>query len=329
MQTALATLATRAPARRPRSPHRAAGGDLPALVGVAEFEAHRGGVSCRASASDVRAVIIAAGSGKSLLPLTEDRPKCMLDIKGRTRSWSGRSRRSAPAVIQDIAVVRGYRKDAGHGVPGVTLLRQRRASRRPASWHSLFAAAPELQRAHPVPLRRHPVRARAAGAAARAPTADVRGGRGPRVGGPARPAAARSAKPIDLVVTEHDPPPPGRRALGDGCATTTLVTRSAAPCRRRDAPPASSSGMALFSASAWTPGPAERIGRGAGRRAAATSTRPTACERAAFTDLAAVRWSRGGEPVSLRGCTCKGWLDDRHLRGLSARLGRDQSHSAR
>ena len=34
--------------------------------------------------SQVRAVIIAAGSGKSLLPLTEDRPKCMLDIKGRS-----------------------------------------------------------------------------------------------------------------------------------------------------------------------------------------------------------------------------------------------------
>ena len=36
------------------------------------------------SAGPARAVIIAAGSGKSLLPLTEDRPKCMLDIKGRT-----------------------------------------------------------------------------------------------------------------------------------------------------------------------------------------------------------------------------------------------------
>ena len=31
-----------------------------------------------------RAIILAAGQGKRLLPLTENRPKCLIELSGRT-----------------------------------------------------------------------------------------------------------------------------------------------------------------------------------------------------------------------------------------------------
>ena len=64
-----------------------------------------------AGTQDVRAVILAAGSGEKLLPLTENTPTCMLDIKGK--SILERQVESLNALgIKDIAVVRGYKKDA-------------------------------------------------------------------------------------------------------------------------------------------------------------------------------------------------------------------------
>jgi phosphoenolpyruvate phosphomutase len=57
------------------------------------------------------AIIAAAGFEKQLLPLIEDKPKCLLDIKGKTIL-----ERQVAALnecnIKDIALVRGYKKEA-------------------------------------------------------------------------------------------------------------------------------------------------------------------------------------------------------------------------
>ena len=59
----------------------------------------------------ITAIIAAAGFEKQLLPLIEDKPKCLLDIKGKTIL-----ERAVGALnecnIKDIAVVRGYKKEA-------------------------------------------------------------------------------------------------------------------------------------------------------------------------------------------------------------------------
>jgi phosphoenolpyruvate phosphomutase len=59
----------------------------------------------------ITAIIPAAGFEKQLLPLIDDRPKCLLDIKGKTIL-----ERAVAALndcnIKEIAVVRGYKKDA-------------------------------------------------------------------------------------------------------------------------------------------------------------------------------------------------------------------------
>jgi phosphoenolpyruvate phosphomutase len=59
----------------------------------------------------ITAVIAAAGFEKQLLPLIEDKPKCLLDIKGKTILD-----RQVTALnecnIKEIALVRGYKKEA-------------------------------------------------------------------------------------------------------------------------------------------------------------------------------------------------------------------------
>ena len=59
----------------------------------------------------ITAIIAAAGFEKQLLPLIEDRPKCLLDIKGKTIL-----ERQVAALndcdIKEIALIRGYKKDA-------------------------------------------------------------------------------------------------------------------------------------------------------------------------------------------------------------------------
>jgi len=61
--------------------------------------------------AQITAIIAAAGFEKQLLPLIEDKPKCLLDIKGKTIL-----ERQVAALnlcnIKDIALVRGYRKEA-------------------------------------------------------------------------------------------------------------------------------------------------------------------------------------------------------------------------
>lgn len=59
----------------------------------------------------MKAIIIAAGPGMRLNPLTDNRPKCMLDIEGKTIL-----QRALEILrncgINDIAIVRGYKKEA-------------------------------------------------------------------------------------------------------------------------------------------------------------------------------------------------------------------------
>jgi choline kinase len=58
----------------------------------------------------MKAIIVAAGPGSRLAPFTDDRPKCLLDVGGRTilERAVGALRDNG---IERIAVVRGYRKE--------------------------------------------------------------------------------------------------------------------------------------------------------------------------------------------------------------------------
>ena len=109
------------------------------LVGVSEFKAYE--AEFLPAAGQVRAVIIAAGSGKSLLPLTEDRPKCLLEIKGRT-ILERQLETLRACGIHDIVVVRGYQKETLN-LPGVRYYDNDRYEET-GELHSLFAAEPEL-----------------------------------------------------------------------------------------------------------------------------------------------------------------------------------------
>jgi phosphoenolpyruvate phosphomutase len=65
-----------------------------------------------------RAIVIAASLGAALGPLTAERPKCMIDVRGQPllRRLCGTLRECG---IGDITVVRGYRKEA-IDVPSIT-----------------------------------------------------------------------------------------------------------------------------------------------------------------------------------------------------------------
>lgn len=58
----------------------------------------------------LKAVILAAGKDKNLFPLTEDIPKTLLDIKGKT-ILERQIEMLKSVGIHDIAVVRGYKKE--------------------------------------------------------------------------------------------------------------------------------------------------------------------------------------------------------------------------
>jgi len=61
-------------------------------------------------ASNEKALIIAAGMGNRLQPLTEDKPKCMLDFGGKTLLQRQIEAYNA-CGITNIAVIRGYQKE--------------------------------------------------------------------------------------------------------------------------------------------------------------------------------------------------------------------------
>ncbi len=75
---------------------------------------------------NVKAVILSAGQGSRLLPLTKDKPKCLLEIGGQTiLGWQIEALRSAG--VSEIAVVAGFRHDLVEAhlselqYPGMTL----------------------------------------------------------------------------------------------------------------------------------------------------------------------------------------------------------------
>ena len=71
-----------------------------------EIELHQKG----GNQQEFRAIILAAGKDTDLFPLTEDKPKSLLEVKGKTiLEWQIEALRSVN--INEIAVVRGYRKE--------------------------------------------------------------------------------------------------------------------------------------------------------------------------------------------------------------------------
>jgi choline kinase len=59
----------------------------------------------------MRAVVLAAGEGNRLRPLTADRPKCLVELAGRPLlAWQLDA--LARAGVEDITIVTGYRADA-------------------------------------------------------------------------------------------------------------------------------------------------------------------------------------------------------------------------
>ena len=62
----------------------------------------------------MRALILAAGRGKRMNFLTEDKPKCLVMLKGRTLlDWQLKAIREAG--IEKIAIVTGYKRELLQG----------------------------------------------------------------------------------------------------------------------------------------------------------------------------------------------------------------------
>ena len=58
-----------------------------------------------------RAIILAAGQGKRLLPLTEARPKCLIELSGKSLlAWQ--LERLQTAGVEEVVIVTGFRADA-------------------------------------------------------------------------------------------------------------------------------------------------------------------------------------------------------------------------
>ena len=58
----------------------------------------------------MRAVILGAGEGTRLRPYTDDRPKCLVELAGRTLlAWQLDA--LAAAGVSDTTIVTGYRAD--------------------------------------------------------------------------------------------------------------------------------------------------------------------------------------------------------------------------
>ncbi|MGE0735212.1 MAG: phosphoenolpyruvate mutase [Alphaproteobacteria bacterium] len=89
-----------------------------------------------------RSVIIAASRGSKLGPLTEDRPKCMLDVRGQPllRRLIGTLRNCG---VRDVTVVRGYKKDTIR-IPSIRTI-DNDAYATTGEVASLACAAPQIQ----------------------------------------------------------------------------------------------------------------------------------------------------------------------------------------
>jgi len=110
------------------------------LVGVPELKANEQRFLF-AGAEAPRAIILAAGFEPQLLPLTQDRPKTMLEVKGRTileRQVEALGR----VGIRDVVVVRGYKKEQVTA-PGVRFVDNDRYAET-GELHSLLQAKADL-----------------------------------------------------------------------------------------------------------------------------------------------------------------------------------------
>src|SRR3546814_2167820 len=73
------------------------------------FRSLRASILSRTSSMTIsKAIILSAGQGSRLLPLTSDMPKCMIDFNGRTLiEWQIEALK--PNGVRHISVVTGYR----------------------------------------------------------------------------------------------------------------------------------------------------------------------------------------------------------------------------
>lgn len=89
----------------------------------------------------MRAIILAAGQGTRLAPHTNDRPKCLVELAGRTMLDRQMAVLRASG-IDDIVLVGGYRADQLVGLSAQVLVNE--AFDRTNMVHSLFCAATAL-----------------------------------------------------------------------------------------------------------------------------------------------------------------------------------------
>jgi phosphoenolpyruvate phosphomutase len=294
VQETLATL-RRARCLDALAPHIVTLEEIYRHVGVDEFKQIETEFLPR-GASDVRAVIIAAGSGKSLLPLTEDRPQCMLDIKGRT-VLERQLETLRACGVQEIAVVRGYRKETVTA-PGVRFY-DNDAFDESGELASLFAAEPELH-GRVLFLYSDILFERAVLEKVLRAEGDVVIAVD-RAWVDQRDRLLPLAKPVDLVVTS-DPPRPGRRSLGeDWRDELVLIGQRIAP----EAATGEFIGLAAFSPQGV------ELARETHARAVAAGAAPfheaASIRYAAFTDLLQTLVATD-HPVTCVS-TWKGWLE--------------------
>ena len=95
---------------------------------------------------ELKVVILSAGQGKRLSPLTDDRPKCLVELSGRSvLHWQ--LRHLASVGVTEAVVVTGFRADAVEAeiasldLPGMTrphpvqpVLCGQPTTSRPAGW---------------------------------------------------------------------------------------------------------------------------------------------------------------------------------------------------
>jgi phosphoenolpyruvate phosphomutase len=110
------------------------------LVGVPELKANERRFVA-SGAEPPRAIVLAAGFEPQLMPLIEDRPKAMLEVKGRTL-LERQLETLGGFGIRDVVVVRGYRKEC-IDLPGARFVDNDRY-RDTGEIHSLFCAEREL-----------------------------------------------------------------------------------------------------------------------------------------------------------------------------------------
>ncbi|MBW2723530.1 MAG: phosphocholine cytidylyltransferase family protein [Deltaproteobacteria bacterium] len=75
----------------------------------------------------MKAIIVSAGQGQRLLPLTEDRPKCLLPVRGDLSMLEVQLHALAKCGITDVSIMIGFRADqveqrlAERPIPGLTV----------------------------------------------------------------------------------------------------------------------------------------------------------------------------------------------------------------